>query len=662
MRTGAISMICLALSGSDTSLKAPILRARIYPDQAWLTREVRVPLRTPGTHRFRVEALPPDLRLEDLRVQALGPEVRLGNVAILQEEGRRGSEAEVLALQAEEEALRPRIRDLQLRKSALDSVLKSLESLVPETAGNGSGRREPLDPLALAAFSRSAQAQHRALVERGLELSEELRPLLERLDALEQACERRVQVQGGRTSTLVVELEAHQSGEARLCLETRTVQARWKPTYEVRLSEDGRTLDLLCYAAVSQASGTPWNGVELEISNAQPSRSLGLPRFPEPVQVVYEAPGVQGTGMLQGTVTDTQGRAVPGVKLTLACAPLKLTRMVVTDAHGAYRFPLLPPGEFILSGESSGFPSLRTSVRMEVGRTQNLGLRLGNPGAAAGATVEVVAAAASLDRNETMTANSMSVGGLALISGGSGRQSAFNVDMVRKQLEDLPALEPAPSRFDYSGELGRAWVLEGPRTLPADAQPRRMLLARTTLEAHLGLRAAPRVSSDVFTIAQIQPPGGFPWFPSSPVMVFRGGAHLGQVGLPPLLSGEPVTLGFGPMAGMRVQRQRLEARLVGRSQGRQWSLKERITLVSDLGTEQEVEVMEPTLRALSDKVHVEALPDSTPPSRDTPQGHRVWRVKVPPKGQARVELGWKLQGPGTGFIPELPRLGLPHSD
>ena len=52
------------------------------------------------------------------------------------------------------------------------------------------------------------------------------------------------------------------------------------------------------------------------------------------------------TGTLVGTVTSSDGSALPGVTVTIASPALQGNRTTVTNNDGAYHFPALPPGPY----------------------------------------------------------------------------------------------------------------------------------------------------------------------------------------------------------------------------------------------------------------------------------------------------------------------------
>lgn len=76
------------------------------------------------------------------------------------------------------------------------------------------------------------------------------------------------------------------------------------------------------------------------------------------------------TGALNGRVTDSSQSVMPGVTITLTSPSLMGTRTAVTDGDGQYRFTAVPPGDYTLLFELSGFASVRNEgVHVSVGFT-----------------------------------------------------------------------------------------------------------------------------------------------------------------------------------------------------------------------------------------------------------------------------------------------------
>src|SRR5919109_262339 len=100
----------------------------------------------------------------------------------------------------------------------------------------------------------------------------------------------------------------------------------------------------------------------------------------------------QTGGTLQGSVTDDQGLALPGVTVTLKNIETGWTRTVVTNSEGWYRAPALPPGPYDITAELTGFASaVRSRIPLTVG--QELTVRIEMRVAALQETVTVTGAA-----------------------------------------------------------------------------------------------------------------------------------------------------------------------------------------------------------------------------------------------------------------------------
>jgi hypothetical protein len=83
------------------------------------------------------------------------------------------------------------------------------------------------------------------------------------------------------------------------------------------------------------------------------------------------------TGAVYGTVTDGTSAVAPGVTVTLAGPTLLASRTALTDAAGAYRFPAVPPGDYELVFELTGFAKIvRQGIRVGVGFTATVDAEL----------------------------------------------------------------------------------------------------------------------------------------------------------------------------------------------------------------------------------------------------------------------------------------------
>ncbi len=101
------------------------------------------------------------------------------------------------------------------------------------------------------------------------------------------------------------------------------------------------------------------------------------------LMVAFSASGAAAqtpSGVIAGTVTDSQGGVLPGVTLTARGVETGATRTIVTEADGRYRIAGLAPGEYDIRAELSGFgpidvKNLTVTVGLELIRNLTLGLQ-----------------------------------------------------------------------------------------------------------------------------------------------------------------------------------------------------------------------------------------------------------------------------------------------
>jgi hypothetical protein len=74
------------------------------------------------------------------------------------------------------------------------------------------------------------------------------------------------------------------------------------------------------------------------------------------------------SGVIDGTITDTQGGVLPGVSLTVTNADTGVARTEVTEANGKYRFAGLQPGRYDLKAELQGFATVEVkNIALTIG-------------------------------------------------------------------------------------------------------------------------------------------------------------------------------------------------------------------------------------------------------------------------------------------------------
>src|SRR5215467_4111112 len=82
-------------------------------------------------------------------------------------------------------------------------------------------------------------------------------------------------------------------------------------------------------------------------------------------------------GVIAGTVTDPSGASVPGATVTITNIGTNESQTTTTESDGSYRFPLVPPGTYVLDVKATNFAEYRASgVVIQASQTVPLPVRL----------------------------------------------------------------------------------------------------------------------------------------------------------------------------------------------------------------------------------------------------------------------------------------------
>jgi hypothetical protein len=93
--------------------------------------------------------------------------------------------------------------------------------------------------------------------------------------------------------------------------------------------------------------------------------------------VVPVVPGQTTRARLTGTVTDPNGAVVPGANVTATNVATNISNSTNTDQQGSYTFTALPPGEYTVAVELTGFKrNIVTGVILQIAETSRLDIPL----------------------------------------------------------------------------------------------------------------------------------------------------------------------------------------------------------------------------------------------------------------------------------------------
>src|SRR6266540_3580647 len=104
------------------------------------------------------------------------------------------------------------------------------------------------------------------------------------------------------------------------------------------------------------------------------------------------AQGTGTTSSLSGNVT-TDGKALPGVTVTVSSPALQGTRTAVTGEAGGYNFPSLPPGAYTVAFELEGMNKMNKKTTLTLAQPAHVDVEMRVAGVSEAITVTASAPA-----------------------------------------------------------------------------------------------------------------------------------------------------------------------------------------------------------------------------------------------------------------------------
>lgn len=165
--------------------------------------------------------------------------------------------------------------------------------------------------------------------------------------------------------------------------------------------------------------------------------------------------------------------------------------------------------------------------------------------------------------------------------------------------------------------------------------------------------AMPRQTPEIFLLALVNPPPGFPLIPGSPLNLMQGRERLGTLALEPPAPGEALRLSFGAVPGLsaaRIVTHRAFKEVGEKAKEREWTFLERLQIMSTLPTPSVVEVLDRQVSSATESIQVDTEEGTAPASEETQPGLRSWTLTIAPNSLDGVQLRTRIRGPLVGRL------------
>ncbi len=158
--------------------------------------------------------------------------------------------------------------------------------------------------------------------------------------------------------------------------------------------------------------------------------------------------GQDATGRILGSVTDPQGAAIAGVRVTITNLSTQLKREAVTDGAGAYQVLQLPIGHYRFTAEASGFRKVTIDdATLEINQSLRIDCKL-----EVGQVSETVQVEATNGKVETVNATvGQSVTSRPIVNLPLNGRNALNLALLQPGVTPLNARSGAAGTFNVGG-------------------------------------------------------------------------------------------------------------------------------------------------------------------------------------------------------------------
>lgn len=165
----------------------------------------------------------------------------------------------------------------QKSNQASMEVLNEEESLLLTNKKVG-GEQSGLDVLALQKMAEYFRTRLKAIKTEKIGISDQLVESKKEIDKLKkQQAEMRQRLRPDNARTIVVRLTSKAGGTADMEITYLTTNANWQSTFDIRVDEINKPLNIDYKGEVYNRTGEDWQGVNMTLSTGDPSRNNTLP-------------------------------------------------------------------------------------------------------------------------------------------------------------------------------------------------------------------------------------------------------------------------------------------------------------------------------------------------------------------------------------------------
>jgi hypothetical protein len=632
MRT-LLASLCLLLSATTWAKEQPVTTSisavKVFLSGAEVTRSGKAEL-LKGTATLVFAGLPEEVDPANIQVSGSGAFTILGVQHRLNFLEEKQDRAEVVEL-------KDRIKVLEADIAREQSLLGVLDKEDARLAKNDVIAGDAgLSLEQLRSINDYLQSRQEALALKRLERQARIATLHEDLGKVKLQL---AQVQGKKTrptSEVVVEVSANAPVSATLTLKYMVQSAGWSPTYDIRVADITKPMELTYKAQVYQSTGEDWDKVQLALSSGEPNRDAIMPTLypwrldfgiPRPAPVANVQPGFNpNVRDVRGIIRDAStGEPLPFVNVVLFDANGQVINGTTSNVDGYYAIAVPVNGrnlrfEFIgYSSQQMAITSGSMNVNMAESATQ-----LSEVVVQASGMLSVQSGVQRLDKKHIRR-----------------QRILFGENDLAQNMDATTALAESVTERATSFEF----AISVPYTIPSDGKNHQVGVQEQQLTSTYKYYCTPKLDLDAFLFAQVTGWEGLNLL-AGPAYIYFEGTYVGESLLDLAGVGDTLDISLGRDQGVTVQRTKRkdfsQRQVVGgkRVESVGWEIAVRNNKA------QAIDLVITDQYPLAARSEIEVkLDEDGGAAVNTEKGFLTWKVKVEPRTNQKWTFGYSVKVP-----------------
>ncbi len=584
----------------------------VFLNNAQITRVKKLNL-PQGESRIRFTGLSPFLNPKSIRVSATGA------VMILSVKQERNYTADDLKPRGLDD-LEKKYKDIKDRITDAKTSLQLIDDEIDLLQRNKvlSGKNQALSVQALQAMENYYSSKMKALRFKRLQQQKVLNRLVEQKIKLRKEIQKIADTKIYPPYEIIVDVSTERPVQSVFTLNYNVSQAHWFPSYDIRVDDISKPLNLTYKANVKQATQVDWNKVLLSFSSANPTVSNEIPHL-RPYRLGYQNHNRAVSGPIKtvsGTITD----ANTGEPLPAANVVVKGTSIgTVSDFDGHYSISLPDKKDNVLIYSYPGYKEVEMPV---INPVMNI----------------------KMDPGEELQAVVIDISGISVYDDDDDDDYVARP----KHKKTKPKAAPKPMEIPLERvekETSVHFDIKRPYSVPSNNQVKTIPVAHYDIPVQYTYISVPKLDENAYLTARIT---GWEKYDllSGEAQVFIDGTSVGKTLLDAGLAKDTLEISLGVDKGIRITREldkKFSKRIflgAKRTETRKW----RITVKNNKNRPVDIRILDQIPISDSSEMTVEVI-NLSGGKLNKETGEVEWEIRLKPGKKRELILQYEVKLP-----------------